>query len=382
MYLQNINLFTGWNSLSSYLVPLDPDVENIFEPYADNLIIIKNLTSLYWPYSGVNTIGDWDNGSGYAIKVSNDIQLQMAGLSLAPSTLTLSPGWHYIPVLSECPVSVDEIFAPFSDKITLVQDIIGTQVWWPDMGVFTLQTLIPGKSYKIRLEESITLAFPLCGTKSITHDLNSNNEPPLQWGSLVLTPSSHTVLFMKSSLENLSKGDMIGAFNSSGALCGFMELGNTAENQAMILFGDDISTPQADGFGDGEHLLFRIIPAKSNEEMELNAFYADDAMQSGNFESNGISIISALTIKSLSSGNAHPSADHVIIYPNPSNGVFHVAGTGESAVIEVFNAFGKVIYHDQMFESGVLQLSDQPGGIYYIRIENDTNVHFEKLIIQ
>jgi len=173
LYFQNIPLFTGWNSISSYLVPSNPDVENIFAPHADQLIIIKNLTSLYWPYAGVNTIGNWDNMSGYAIKVSDDIDLKMGGVAFSQKEITLSAGWHYLPVMSSCPVNATELFAPVADKITLVQDIIGTKVWWPEMGIYTLQTLLTGKAYKIRTTGEVTLTFPECNFKTQTGTLNS-----------------------------------------------------------------------------------------------------------------------------------------------------------------------------------------------------------------
>lgn len=156
------SLKAGWNSLSSHIIPFDPAVENMFAPETGSLIILKNLTSVYWPDAGVNTIGNWDNTSGYAIKVTENFDLEIAGTELAPTSIILSPGWHYLPVLSSCPVSTAELFAAHANQIVIVQELIGTGVWWPQMGVYTLQTLEPGKAYKIKVLESFTLDFPGC----------------------------------------------------------------------------------------------------------------------------------------------------------------------------------------------------------------------------
>ncbi len=161
-YTAVYQLKAGWNSISSHIVPYDPAVENMFASEAGKLIILKNLTSVYWPDAGVNTIGDWDNGSGYAVKVSEDFDLEVSGTEFAPASLTLSPGWHYLPVLSSCPVSADELFSAHASNIVIVQELIGTKVWWPQMGVHTLQTLEPGKAYKIKVSQSVTLDFPGC----------------------------------------------------------------------------------------------------------------------------------------------------------------------------------------------------------------------------
>jgi len=156
------SLKAGWNSISSFIIPLNPDVESMFAAGAGNLIILKNLTSVYWPDAGVNTIGNWDNESGYAIKVTADFDLEIAGTEFAPTSITLSPGWHYLPVLSTCPVSAAELFAGHANHIVIVQELIGTGVWWPQMGVYTLQTLEPGKAYKIKVLEAFILDFPEC----------------------------------------------------------------------------------------------------------------------------------------------------------------------------------------------------------------------------
>ncbi|MCK9204989.1 MAG: GEVED domain-containing protein, partial [Bacteroidales bacterium] len=95
---QDYILEEGWNSLSSYIVPSVPAVEEMFAPVVDNLIILQNLTSVYWPVEGINTIGNFDNASGYAIKMAQGTEMSICGPSFAGRELALTEGWHYMPV--------------------------------------------------------------------------------------------------------------------------------------------------------------------------------------------------------------------------------------------------------------------------------------------
>ena len=58
---------------------------------------------------------------------------------------------------------------------------------------------------------------------------------------------------------------------------------------------------------------------------------------------------------------------NVVAYPNPSKGEFTLLGTiDESATYEVFNTVGKTI--NTTIENNQLNLSDQPSGVYYLKI--------------
>ncbi len=383
-YLQSIFLFQGWNSISTYVVPADPDVENIFEPFQDELTIIKNLSSLYWPYAGVNTIGDWDNESGYAIKVTEDIELEMVGADLASKEISLSAGWHYLPVLSSCPVSADILFASVADKITLVQDIIGTKVWWPEMSVYTLQTLLPGKAYKIRLEEPVTLTFPDCEYKSYTETPAEIHKQSV-WGDCKMTPSSHTLAFLSSSLEQLKQGDWIGAFDEPGNLCGYLEVKADGTNQVMVIFGDDASTEIKEGFGEGEPIIFRLMRASTGEESLLDVSF-DISMPNVEqvFANNGLSTIveTALTVPMAIGETLSGLEDAISIFPNPSTGIFNIEGIYDEAEITIFNAFGEEIMDVKIVLPDKVDLMRHAKDIYFIRIISEKGIWYNKLIVE
>jgi hypothetical protein len=72
---QEIDLFNGWNGISSYIIPENPDVEEMFDFTA--FTILYNFDGYYWPPT--NTLGDWNVYSGYVIKVSDDVSLNICG---------------------------------------------------------------------------------------------------------------------------------------------------------------------------------------------------------------------------------------------------------------------------------------------------------------
>lgn len=82
----------------------------------------------------------------------------------------------------------------------------------------------------------------------------------------------------------------------------------------------------------------------------------------------------------VSNTNASPSV--IKIYPNPSSGIFSVAGLPLNSNVEVFNVLGEKVF---LYEAGdaslTFDLSDFPKGIYFVKIDNKTKVHLRKIIV-
>ncbi len=159
---QDLQLTTGWAGISSYMLPFDPDVEYIFDPIVNELMILQNFDGVYMPTYGLNTIGGWDNTSGYVIKVDDNCQLKIMGGSYEGNTLTLTTGWNLIPVLSECDVTTEDFFSSILANVIIVQEVAGTGLYWPSYGINTLPILNPGKAYYIKMSAPETISFPTC----------------------------------------------------------------------------------------------------------------------------------------------------------------------------------------------------------------------------
>ncbi len=163
---QTVILNAGWNAVSTDLVPADSDLSTILSGISDQLIIMQNLTGVYYPQMNLNTIGDWEQGSGYMIKVSGNCSFTLPGYQSTEKTVLLSNGWNLMPVLSDCPANTADLFAPIQDYIRIVKEADGTGVYWPAMGINSLPQLVPGKAYYVKIFTSKSVTFPNCDVRS------------------------------------------------------------------------------------------------------------------------------------------------------------------------------------------------------------------------
>jgi hypothetical protein len=158
---QQIVIPAGWSGISSFLNPTYPDIEILMSSIADDLMIMYNFDGeVYQPVYNVNTIGDWDSYDGYYVKLENEVTLNICGTPVENKSLNLVEGWNVIPVLSDVDVAVGDVFGAVSDKVVVIQEIAGTQLWYPGYGIYSLETLVTGKAYLVKVTEDITVTFP------------------------------------------------------------------------------------------------------------------------------------------------------------------------------------------------------------------------------
>jgi PKD repeat protein len=155
-----LQLSQDWSGISSYLDPVDPDVVKLFQPVEDHMIILQQQSYIYWPAFNINTIINWDSHKGFVIKMSAPDYLFVTGFELSDKSISIPSGWSDIPVLSDSDVASDDVFLPLGDKLVIVTEIAGSKVYWPSMGIKSLEFLNPGKSYYILVNESVTFEYP------------------------------------------------------------------------------------------------------------------------------------------------------------------------------------------------------------------------------
>jgi hypothetical protein len=351
----------------------------------NNLTILRNLTQLYWPSEDVNTIGNFDNQSGYALKSTANVSFEICGATFASSEIVLEAGWHYLPVLSECPVNAMDLFGAHLADIVIVTDLIGSQVFWPAMGVYSLEYLQPGKAYKIKLANPITLTFPVCDGKATYPAFDQVNNLNTPWGNLEISPNAQTVAFTTNAQTEMLKGDMIGAFDQNNKLCGFIEITGNSAPQAMMLIGDDATTTEKDGFAEGENISFRLFRASTGEEFALEVIYDinfDNA--TGNYLSSSLSAINAVTMGVTGINN--PGTSGISIYPNPATDfvVINIATENfAGATITVNDTKGRTVIERMISSSdSKLDISNLESGVYIISIKSDSLNQISKLIVR
>lgn len=156
-----VELPAGWSGFSLPFTPVDGDPDQIFSDLDDNLIILQNDEYVYWPDAGINTFPAWEPVYGAQIKMTESTNIEIAGIPVAKE-IYLSEGWNFLPVMAYCDIQASALFIPLHDQIDIVKTIAGNQVYWPDAGIFTLQTLQAGNAYLIHMNQPAMLIFPDC----------------------------------------------------------------------------------------------------------------------------------------------------------------------------------------------------------------------------
>ena len=80
-------------------------------------------------------------------------------------------------------------------------------------------------------------------------------------------------------------------------------------------------------------------------------------------------------IKEISS-NKH----NIVIYPNPNKGKFTIAQTGNIKSIEIYNVMGEIVYKSRTSNTKI-DISAQPKGIYFVKVDNGKKIHVEKFVL-
>ncbi len=309
---------------------------------------------------------------------AND-DLVFTGEPVAVKTVTYGPGIHYVPVLSEVNVSVADVLAPHGNKIIFAFDLEEGLIYWPPY-ITTLTTLKPGFGYLVKFAATTTLNFNVtkaAGSASVVHEFE-NNTP---WNNVTKTGDVHLIGIDEAAAAELIAGDVIGVFNNAGICSGMTQFNGFAGTSAFAVFGNDETTELYDGLDQDEMMFVRIF--RNGEVFETTPVYSSEMPNSnGYFAINGLSVIESFKAGPLSVGTDPISA--IRIYPNPSSGMFTINFGGISNPIEmsVTNAQGQLIYSNQVEGSMQLDLTDQPNGVYFIRLVNENSVRLEKLIIK
>ena len=374
---QIIAVHPGWQGISSYIVPDDPDIVNMTYAIKDELVILFEYPDkFYYPAYNTNTIVNWDAYKGYILKSNGDTDLPVCGTEVSPKTLSLVQGWQIIPVMTSFPVDVEALFTGVSGFVIL-KDVAGGNAYWPGLGINTVGYLQPGVAYYVLMSDEGVIEFPQGADNASTGNHVQLNPVISPWNTVTHTPSSHTIAF---NLANpvFAQGDIIGGFTNTGQCAGLVEVGETDRPFVVSVNADDQYTTETDGFMVDEYISYKVYRPSTGETFELEVTYNPNMTQ-GYFEHNGMSEVTM--VKMSATGVGEHAFINIRIFPNPSHGIFNIEGINEKVDINVYNAFGEEIMNNEMDLPQQVDLSTQPNGVYFIRISTKDGVHFEKLVI-
>jgi hypothetical protein len=373
-----IEVFAGWSGLSSYIVPANNALEDVFAAFLYNLIIVHNFSGVFWPQEEINTIGNWENHSAFAIKTGNGFTLPVTGYPETNRTFSLDDGWTMLPVICNHNPNTASLFSTVESDLLLVKEIAGTEIYWPAMGINTLPELQLGKAYLVKMQAASVVTFPENMTKSKTV---VNLKKPINcelWDNPVPTVNSHIIAIPVGVWASVgfSEGDLVGVFTPEGICAGLAQL---SSNTSIAVFGDDPLAHSKQGFEVGEAMVFRIYKTTTGEVFDVEVAF-DPAFHSGNFDALGVSVVAGIKTSATSVSGMEKAVP--LVYPNPTTGIVNVVGITASSHITIHNSQGKEIPVQMTFtEQIVIDLSANPPGVYLLRITHPSGVFNRKILV-
>lgn len=384
-YDNDITIPAGWSGLSSYTTAstFPPIIGNVLEPISDELVLLQDMQKIYYPGAGINTMFIWTNGKGYKIKVDDDVVLPMMGCPVSSKTVSLSATWNIFPVLSQCNAWLTDVFGPVMNKVIVIKEIAGNRIYWPEMGIQSLQVLEPGKAYYVAVTQSTSVTYGDCQSlksQPVSQEYSMTNLTP--WNSPVETGFTHTIAFPASVLTSVSKGDYIAAFNSEGACTGMTQVETTGQNLALTVFGEDITTTENEGMNEGEEMIFKIFRTKTGEPVPAQVqFDGNYASADGLFADNGLSVASSLKVSST--GISEIGSSDFEIFPNPAANQITVRTTEDGNYhLQIRNMNGQLVISQNCHGTSQIDVSDVSRGVYTVELTGEQTKAISKLILR
>ena len=377
---QVISLAQGWQGLSGYIEPYDTDIEVVVNGILDELVIMYNLDNeILYPAYNLNTLNNWNSKAGYFIKVEGSTTLNICGTEEMDKTIQLLEGWNVIPVLTAGnDVPVAEVFDAISDQLIVIKEIAGSNLYYPLYGISSLSVLERGNAYLVKVSADCSITFPDVVTKTGLLNQPQSSATQNPWNEISITPASHLIVVTENALPVIEKGDVLGVFNSQGLCVGSVCFENADGNLPLSVFSDDFTTEEADGMLEQE--LMNFVLYRNGETFELEVEFDQTFVQNdGLFVANGISGIKHMKLGAA--GINDGSAPQLSVYPNPTEGKVTIDAAG-SYEMEVTDAHGRIIEVVGFESSHLLDLSEQPNGVYFIKLTSDASTIIRKVVKQ
>ncbi len=384
--IQVISIPQGWSVISAYLNPNDPALEVVMDDVTipGSLTIMLGKNGIFWPDYNINTLGNWNLFEGYKVKYQQAVELTVHGNKLNDNSVTFSEGFHLIPVLSNVPSLISQVFANPANDLKYLFDLTSGQIYWPLGGIQTLTTLLPGKGYLANFNKQVTLNFPdyqALKSSAVVPDFVSEQAGPWEYSR---SGEVHFISLFARAVEELGKYSHIGAFNSNGDCIGFAGLAGKNQNILLTVYGNDATNENKTGADAGELITFRAYDPSTGRETMLEPVYdIAFANHDGLFALNGLSAI--VEFKESATGSGDPALlSKISLYPNPASERVTITLSGNDGEVEctILDVDGKQVLQSYFTgNEAVLDLSNLRPGMYVLRLDLKGEIVTRRIVV-
>lgn len=106
----------------------------------------------------------------------------------------------------------------------------------------------------------------------------------------------------------------------------------------------------------------------------------------GNNTTSNVMVQTTNTCSVVAGINEAINGNSVMVYPNPSNGVFLFNinnADSKNALLEIYNLLGEKVYSTREVESQLqINLSEYPKGLYFVKLFSQTELYTQMIIVQ
>ena len=287
---QEIALGTGWNMISSYVIPEDPNLWTLFDGMTADMILMKNgQGQVFWPAYFINQIGNWNRVQGYQIYMLNNQTLTITGTPVIPENtpITLNAGWNLVSYLRSTPMPIDQALTTITGQFLLVKDNAG-RVYWPAYFINQIGDMQPGQGYQIYMVNGAVLTYPANNAVLAAHTMYTPVAEPTHFTTCQTKTGNNATLVLAG--ENLGldmidgyelgSGDEIAVFDETGEMCvGVVKVTDTEDPVTLTVWGDNEQTEARDGLLSGDTMQFRVWSQATGKEMDAaTTFHVGDGL--------------------------------------------------------------------------------------------------------
>jgi len=380
----NINLYLGWNLISSNVIPNEADMDIVFDEVSNDVIYIRNNNNQRcFPQYAINEIGNWNINDAYWVFSVDENNLNITGKRIETTnySINLSSGWTLLPYWLNFNQDCEITFKDIKDNLLIAKDLYGN-LYIPSYNFNTLKTITPGMGLQCYFKDNTTLIFDDT-TKS-----NEEKISPVFNENLMGNCTSFSAVIIANIVGY--DGYSVAAYNSQDQMVGI----GTAKNDYAIftVWGEDYLTHNVHGalinellsikvFQEGDTIIYNYDINNVKNLIDNEEYTELKYFQNGVLLLNGI--VNSIDENFLNN-------DDFAICPNPAEDYINIDFFVENeanATITIYSINGDFI--DKLNISNLvyginqklLDVSELNSGVYSIKLQLGNKVVIKRFVV-